>query len=211
MDQQRNAKLWHNSTIIPVSSTLFKARNFLFDWRASTANSTPSLTNRNQDPGNWSKPQAGFLKLNVDAAINKEIAQMGFGHVLRDDNGAFVAARGVPWRGVFSPREAEAVAVREALSWIKNLHYDKVYVETDSLLVMQALNAIEGDSYFHLVIRDIKNMLCEFTHVFLNFAKRSANRAAHELARQPVSLPDCTEWFVNPPPIICNALSLDVI
>lgn len=51
---------------------------------------------------------------------------MGFGSILRDDNGDFVAAKGIQWTSIFSPKEAEAVAVREALSWLKQNNIYKV-------------------------------------------------------------------------------------
>nr|GMD06060.1 uncharacterized protein LOC109186215 [Ipomoea batatas] len=159
----------------------------------------------------WSKPQPGFLKLNVDAAINKQGSCMGFACVLTNEFGGFVAAKGTQWRGVFSPREAEAVAVREALSWLKSHNFDKVQIETDSLQVVQGINACKGDSSFHLILRDIKNLMSSFTHVFLSFTKRSANQAAHKLARQSVSIADQLEWFTHPPPIICNVLASDII
>ncbi|XP_019161452.1 PREDICTED: uncharacterized protein LOC109158087 [Ipomoea nil] len=61
----------------------------------------------------WSKPKCDFLKLNVDAvAIEKQRGCMGLGCVLRNDRGQFVAARGVQWKGVYSSKEAEAVAIK---------------------------------------------------------------------------------------------------
>lgn len=81
----------------------------------------------------------GKLKMNVDAAINIHAAAMGLDSVIRDEEGKFVAARGAQWRGNFTPREAEAVAIREALSWLKLHNFDNVHVESDSLQVVQCL------------------------------------------------------------------------
>jgi len=83
-----------------------------------------NLSNNNNNNNNNNVESSINYNDNVDAAINKGEARMGFGPVLRNDMGRFVAARGMPWRGAFTPREAEVVAVREALSWIKELHYD---------------------------------------------------------------------------------------
>lgn len=80
-----------------------------------------------------------WVKLNVDAALNSVNRKMGFGFVLRDENASFIAAKEVPWEGFFSPSEAEAIAVREALKWIKVLHLDQVQVETDCLKVVQSI------------------------------------------------------------------------
>lgn len=98
---------------------------------------------------------------------------MGFGCVVRDDLGHFVAARGSHWRGYYSSKEAEAVAIRESLSWLKTLNIDKVIIETDSLQVTQGLNSNLGDSSFHVVLSEIKNLMSMFTQSNLVFAKRS--------------------------------------
>ncbi|XP_019178298.1 PREDICTED: transcription repressor OFP17-like [Ipomoea nil] len=55
-------------------------------------------------------------KLNVDASIDFSRRCIGFGWVVRDVSGEFVAAEGVMRKGVFSTCEAEAVGVREALN-----------------------------------------------------------------------------------------------
>nr|GMC67927.1 uncharacterized protein LOC109167502 [Ipomoea batatas] len=55
------------------------------------------------------------------------------GWVLRDDKGKFIAAMSVPGNGVFTPSEAEGMAIREALSWLKEKGITKVQVETDAL------------------------------------------------------------------------------
>ncbi|XP_019172074.1 PREDICTED: uncharacterized protein LOC109167507 [Ipomoea nil] len=60
----------------------------------------------------------------------------------------------------------------------------------DSLQVVQAINSMKGDSSFHLVLNDVKNLLSSFTQVSLCFVRRSANQAAHLLAKQSVSLSD---------------------
>ncbi|XP_031130585.1 uncharacterized protein LOC116032236 [Ipomoea triloba] len=118
---------------------------------------------RNTIDATWTKPQQGFLKLNVDVAIDKQGARMGFGCVVRDDLGHFVAARGSHWRGYYSSKEVEAVAIRESLSWLKTLNIDKVIIETDSLQVTQGLNSNLGDSSFHVVLSEIKNLMSMFT------------------------------------------------
>lgn len=36
----------------------------------------------------WCKPPSGYLKVNWDAACNVELGKLGFGAIIRDDNGA---------------------------------------------------------------------------------------------------------------------------
>ena len=53
-------------------------------------------------------------------------------------------ARATPITGSFSPREAEAISVQEALSWLKEKGVDKCIVEPDSL---QTIEGIRQTSY----------------------------------------------------------------
>ncbi|XP_019191714.1 PREDICTED: uncharacterized protein LOC109186242 [Ipomoea nil] len=209
--RQRNDKIWNNKRIQSAETIVFKASKYLQDWREAALPSLPVNEESTTVQPKWSKPQEGFHKLNVDAAIDSINGKMGFGCVIRDEHGTFVAARGIQWDGVFSPREAEATAIREALSWIKELNLNKVSVETDSLQVVNSLKSSIGESSFHVILSDIKNVLCDFSHVFLSFVKRSTNGVAHAIARYAVSSSGCSEWLSIPPPFLCNALSTDLM
>ncbi|XP_019182145.1 PREDICTED: serine/threonine-protein phosphatase 7 long form homolog [Ipomoea nil] len=46
---------------------------------------------------------------------------------------------------------------------------------------------------------DVKEIASKLHDVIFYFARRSANRAAHAIARQAVSVPDCEEWNDHPP------------
>lgn len=78
-----------------------------------------------------SKSPIGWLKMNFDAAINNESAKMGSGNVLCNESGNFIATRAIPWKGIYTLKEAESLAVSEALSWIKIKSFDFVQVKTD--------------------------------------------------------------------------------
>lgn len=76
-----------------------------------------------------------------------------------------MAGRNICFDGEASVLKAEAVGVREALSWIKDMHMqrDEVVVESDSQLTVKA---IQGDSLNFLeageVIEDCKLILQSF-------------------------------------------------
>lgn len=54
----------------------------------------------------WLKPERGWMKLNVDVAVDIEGQRIEFGWILRSDNGDFVASIYVPWKGVATqPKE----------------------------------------------------------------------------------------------------------
>ncbi|XP_019167154.1 PREDICTED: uncharacterized protein LOC109162903 [Ipomoea nil] len=194
----RNNIIWKNWTIEFVDSLIFKSKSYYSAWLAMTS---VEQHNRETDVPNeqWKRPQQGFMKMNVDAAINIGDGCMGVGCVLRDDQGVFVAARSANWRGVLTSREAEALAIRDSLIWLRSHTESNILVETDSQQVVQCYNSNLGDSSFHLLLADIKNLMSMFAHSSLVFVKRSANQAAHLLVRQSVSVSGCSEWFMNPP------------
>lgn len=199
--------IWNN-LISSSEAIVEKARLYLQDWRIANTVLSHADHNTPNYIMNWQKPQAGWKKLNVDAALDSNQCVMGFGWVVRDEKGEFVAAKCQPEYGHFQPKEAEAMAIREALSWMKT-HNMRVHIETDSLLVVQGLNSMEKVSYFDLLLLDIKDACSHFVDVSISFVKRSANRIAHLLAWESLSLSDSSEWFSSPPPFICNALLLD--
>lgn len=132
----------------------------------------------------WSKPNSWVLKLNVDAANFIGAQTYAYAGIVRDHNGGLIEAFSVCRNGVINPELGEALGVPEALSWIKRRQWSNVVVETDSLLVVQALRTNMGmTSYFGNIIDDCKLFLRDLVSVSVYFVKRSANEAANALAR----------------------------
>lgn len=99
------------------------AMNFLYDWRKAQQEINKSTGVQNS-PIRWSKPeQAGWVKINVNAARFEDMNSIGVGAVIRDAQGEFVRARSRRIGGLLQPREAEAISLREALSWVKELGF----------------------------------------------------------------------------------------
>nr|GMD20329.1 uncharacterized protein LOC109155154 [Ipomoea batatas] len=189
------------------------ARSYLEAWSTvQQINRSPKLQ---PSQIKWTKPPHGWTKLNVNAPINKELKTIGLGFILRNDNGGFVAAKEKMWQGLYNAKEAEALAVREALSWIKELNIDHVQVETDALLVIQGLQKNSCISSFDLILEDIHKLASHFRCISFMFAKRSANSTAHLLAREAVFKVDCIVWATTPPlyehPIAHNILASETV
>ncbi|XP_031120333.1 uncharacterized protein LOC116023471 [Ipomoea triloba] len=134
---------------------------------------------------------------------------MGLGWLLRAEGGIFLAAKSLRFNGNYSVQEAEAVCIREALSWLKGTGMGDVDIETDSQLVYYALSSSSFVSSFGFIIDDVKEVASMIEGVDFYFAKRSANRAAHLLAREAVSMSGCGEWFDTPPPFLVDCLLSD--
>lgn len=69
---------------------------------------------------------------------------------------------------------AEAKAVFEGLRLAREMSSSCIVVESDSLLVIQALNGkAYGFSDFHLVVEDFLSLVPHFTSICWSFVKRS--------------------------------------
>lgn len=101
-------------------------------------NRTPNHI-ENQEDIKWKPPEAGHLKLNVDASVVKDSGSFSIGMLLRDHNGMFLKGKTMRFPGNVLVFEAEAVGVHEALLEVISTVSQPLTIETDSLMVVQAL------------------------------------------------------------------------
>ncbi|VFR03295.1 unnamed protein product [Cuscuta campestris] len=202
----RNAKVWKGVRRSPLEVWTRTYRDYEDWWRMPTPRNS-TTTNLRAEPGatkGWERPPVNYLKVNVDASSGLVDRYVGLCFIVRDYEGRFVAAKSIKCRGSFGPREAEAIAVKEALSWIKSKGWKQVLVETDCKEVVDSLNSTIMDwSYFNSIIEDCKRlqMLCAGDLNFC-FTPRSGNEAAHLLARSSCNDDVVGEWFDTPPNFI---------
>ncbi|KAM6553695.1 hypothetical protein CsatB_014457 [Cannabis sativa] len=141
----------------------------------------------------WSPPLANSIKVNVDAALFDDGRSFGSGMVARDDRGWLIEGRTILAMNMVEPILAEAISVKEALTWIKLKQWHHVTVESDCLGVVQALrSSICMISLFGQVIQSCKNLLADLSTVEVIFVKRSPNSVAHSFARASKLYPDRT-------------------
>ena len=121
----------------------------------------------------WRPPSDQGIKVNVDAAIFTNTQQFRSGFVARYDNGLLIEGGTQLWCGRIDPILAEAVGMREVLSWIKAKHWNKVYVESDCLALVQALRSnVDMISSFGRVISACRALLLDLPNVSISFVKR---------------------------------------
>ncbi|XP_074346578.1 uncharacterized protein LOC141685372 [Apium graveolens] len=85
-------------------------------------------------------------------------------------------------QGCVNPEMAEAIGIREALSWVKEHNWPQVVVESDCLGAIQANSCSSISlSYLGRIIDECKRLLLELKsrNATLRFVKRSANMVAH--------------------------------
>nr|KYP66650.1 hypothetical protein KK1_012953 [Cajanus cajan] len=114
--QRRNDKIWSNTTT-PPHLAISQAMQKFEEWKYARAKDHPPPT-QSISPSSWTRPQVGFLKGNVDAAIFKEDNKLGFGICLCDANGSLIKAKSGWFYGVAPSHEAEATALLESIRWV---------------------------------------------------------------------------------------------
>ncbi|XP_060972588.1 uncharacterized protein LOC133038444 [Cannabis sativa] len=137
----RNDILWNNKSTKALDVVKL-ARTNLVSWRNAQKQKSEPLLNVNysKDLEHWRKPIVHKYKINVDGAIFEAENCFGVGIVIRDQAGHLVEAVSTSKVGVVTPKIDEVIGVKEALSWIKNHNLSDVEIETDSLVVVQAIN-----------------------------------------------------------------------
>ena len=109
--------------------------------------------------------------------------------------------------GNFGGREAEALGIREALSWLKELQFPCVVIEMDCLQVFRTLvENFSGPNGFGLIMEDCQTLSKFIGEVHFSFVRRYANLTAHSVARVASSILGPQEWKCVPPLWLLNNL-----
>lgn len=158
----------------------------------------------------WRKPLSDFQALNVDASFSVEDGLGACGAVVRDHNGGFIGASTARMEHVPDVVSAEAEAMRQGLIFLQSLGCSKVSIQSDSIIVVEALNNNEGYSLVAApILDDCRILLKEFGKVYINFCNRESNCVAHELASFGRCNPP-TVWSDTPPSFLLKFLADDV-
>ncbi|XP_065618736.1 uncharacterized protein LOC112008563 [Quercus suber] len=134
----------------------------------------------------WSPPRRFSFKINVDAAIGPLFSSIAA--VARDWRGRLVFACSQKVNTTF-PLQAEAEAVRWALVLAAKLEAVSVFIESDSKICCDALvNPCQTSPWrIRSIVMEMQVLLFDSSHVFVSWVTRSANMAAHLLAKWSLS------------------------
>ncbi|KAL8120291.1 hypothetical protein AgCh_017451 [Apium graveolens] len=203
---RRNKWVWEK-IVMSVFGIKQMALRMLEEW-----NRAREVEGRQQDVSvtrrrTWCKPTSGWVKVNIDAACPAGSNHIAVGCVVRDEDGLFLRARSNIIRGTRTPREAEALSLLEALSWVKEWRCNQCVFESDSKLLIDAIQAPKGRSLFVTIVEDCNELAKHYENVLFQFVPRSANSVAHEIARAACSNSGLSEWQdIAPTFLICNLL-----
>ncbi|GMN65177.1 hypothetical protein TIFTF001_034255 [Ficus carica] len=96
----------------------------------------------------WKAPEHGYIKLNVDIAIDDVLVFISIGVVARDDRGVVLGLVSRRMAGLFSPHVRECLAIREA-NVIDDIRYSCLQVGSG----MVCYGSREGNSIAHFLAR----------------------------------------------------------
>jgi hypothetical protein len=155
----------------------------------------------------WLPPPSGSVKINWDAALNKNMGFIGLGCVARDWMGNFLGAKCTFQQTMVEPKMAKAISAIQAIHFAITEGFSDVVFEGDSLQLIQDINSASPllSSTGHYV-DSIKHLQMVFNLSKFAHCKREANGVAHLLAKEAaIHFIDCT-WTESPPSMICNLL-----
>ena len=184
--QARNAFVWNNKSH-SAAHVVFSARKMLDLYQFAHSSKGGSVFQTQEKMRNneqWTPPVENGIKVNVDGAIFSELGRFGFGYIARNHTGQVLRTSNRSCIGSVQPEIAEVMGIKEALSWIAHSDWVNVQVETDSWVCVQAISSqLSLPSPFGYLVSDCQRLLEKLPFVSLCCIKRSANKAAHCLAR----------------------------
>ncbi|CAH9106024.1 unnamed protein product, partial [Cuscuta epithymum] len=169
--RERNQRVWNGSKL-DRAQILRKAEAYVEGWSMAQRPKLASGSRWGVCSSLWQRPGMNWGKVNTDASVRN--GGCGFGWVLRDASGIFLAGGCKTGAGNFTPLEAELISIREALSWLKNWEWNQLEIESDSLQAIQEIRSGTGLSYSALLAGDIRELKRSFATVSFSHIRRSA-------------------------------------
>lgn len=120
----------------------------------------------------------------MDASIFDEHEAFGIGPIAKDYAGELIQAKSKVFQGKVSPELAEAIAIKEVLSWMILFEGARVIIESNCLVDVQPIRSnTPMPSRFGEVIMEYRKHYQKYNNLKLYFIKRYANMTAHTLSR----------------------------
>ncbi|XP_031101785.1 uncharacterized protein LOC116005682 [Ipomoea triloba] len=196
----RNDLLWSNKTWEP-GEVVRRSNALLVEW--SMVQTASGITLNDSAVHAVAPTTDNGITIHVDAAVFPNREEGFVSAVVHASDGRFLAARNSPVRSLRDPVLAEAMAIKEALSWAKDCGWQVVAIYSDCQVVCNLLKDTSPSySYSGCVVSDCIALKRYFVDVSFHFVSRSSNTLAHALARATASRTGSRTWFFAIPDCI---------
>ncbi|XP_060965373.1 uncharacterized protein LOC133034328 [Cannabis sativa] len=222
----QNDMLW-NGKSCSVADVVWLACTTLQQWLCAQAKRLDSgslPSNRTDTREHWSKQAAEQIKINVDGAVFEDTNEIGTSFVARGCDGRIIEGFSTISSVSCQPEIAEIISVKEVLSWIKRNNKSNVILETDCILVVQAiLSSVSMPSIFvfHAEVvallvglRWAQDVGLPVERVFSDSLSlvsalegqtvRNFNVEAHRLTKHALRIDNELSWMEEIPLPLCN-------
>lgn len=207
---RRNAWVFEQKRI-SVEDMARKAVSFVVEYKDSME-SDPKLVQEGIPRRNvWRKPDAGSYKLNTDATIFPD-GKVGFGSIMRDEDGDIIMATSNIQEGVFEVDEAEALAARHAVILAMESGMRNFELESDCLkLISHLKKGTKENSSFGNIVFDILELNKRGSNISFSHVCRKGNQVAHNLAHNSRKYGELRVWLEEGPADILSYVQNDLI
>ncbi|XP_019158946.1 PREDICTED: uncharacterized protein LOC109155752 [Ipomoea nil] len=131
----------------------------------------------------------------VDASFHRPQRAPAFGFVVFGGEFSLVVAANGPLTCPYDPLLAEAMALCEALSWLKDNGYSGGSIYTDSSLLVSSLNSVSSfRNYFVYTLLACKHLINALPGTVVCFVNREANQVAHSLSKDVAAIAIRSVW-----------------
>ncbi|XP_024629881.1 uncharacterized protein [Medicago truncatula] len=134
-------------------------------------------------PHAWSKPPAGTIKCNVDAASFNNNSIMGYGICFRDSSGSFMFGKSDYLYSSTTILEAETIGLLEAIKMAILDGMTAVFFVTDCKTLVDALATNSNPpNEFGDLISQCRSLLLTSPDFVVSHIRRQANSVAHNIS-----------------------------
>lgn len=126
---------------------------------------------------------ANTVTCNSDAAWRKESSEAGLAWIF-DSSSHLLASNGCKVQDrVSSALMAKGLAVREALLHAKHISITKIWLRSNSLLLVNAINSVSKPMDLYRILSDIEYLSASFSFCCISFVPKEENGPADNLSK----------------------------
>ena len=150
-------------------------------------------------------------KINVGGASSNDGRRSSIGVVIRNCKGEAVVALSKMLPGQYTSLEIEFIALQEGVLLARELKLSQVIIESDSLIAIQSLQALNTEGGLGHLCQGIINLMDSFRCWIFKHLKRDYNKVTHDLAQNARHNGNSQVWKGVSPPMVQDLINLECI